>query len=226
MNKPHCLVIAAGEAKRWNNYLGVQKHFAPIDGVPIIHRTASQIDKYGDVGAVIIVKEGMPHVPKAWFYEADLNEDNVDADKFLSSKELWNKNGRTIIFYGDVYFTDEAMKTIFEFEGKDWTLFARPKGSKITGCHWGECFAISFYPDQHIEMEQALFNIRDLFKDGTLIRCGGWELYKMMTDQDMKESHREHKKRIEVIDDWTEDFDFPEDYDNFIKNYESIQSKM
>ena len=33
------LRIADGDGTRWGNYLGVPKHLAPVDGVPILYRT-------------------------------------------------------------------------------------------------------------------------------------------------------------------------------------------
>ena len=32
------IFICAGEATRWDSYLGVEKHYAPIEGEPIIER--------------------------------------------------------------------------------------------------------------------------------------------------------------------------------------------
>src|SRR5690606_37023468 len=111
-------------------------------------------------------------------------ENNADADKFLSSKHLWNKDGRTLVFYGDCYFTEEAMDTIINFEKEEWTLFCRPNASKITGTPWGECFAQSFYP-QHIKRhEDKLNEIAHLHKTKQIKRCGGWEHYRAMVDID------------------------------------------
>src|SRR5690606_32039339 len=98
-------------------------------------------------------------------YIAELNyEENADADKFLSSRTLWNETGRTIVLYGDVYFTAEAMNKIVNSKERDWTLFCRPTPSRVTGHKWGECFAISFYKDSHAMMYHQLKRTAELWK--------------------------------------------------------------
>jgi hypothetical protein len=84
-------------------------------------------------------------IADAKLFRPVLNESNAGADKFLSSRELWNRNGRTIILYGDVYFTEEAIVAIFEYPHADWRLFGRAFESTFTGSDHGECFGISFY---------------------------------------------------------------------------------
>lgn len=215
------LIIAAGEASRWNNYLGTRKHFIRIDGEPIIDRTGRLL-RENDYGALAVVKpedfnkfQGFRHIAPV---VADLNPVYGDADKFLSSSGFWNKAGRTIVLYGDVFFTEEAIKTIVEYKGKDYTLFGRASGSTITGSKWGECFAISFYPKDHKKITDALEKISYDWRNGRLKRCGGWELYREIVGIPITEPHKITTNFVE-INDFTEDFDYPEDYDEFIKRY-------
>jgi hypothetical protein len=77
-------------------------------------------------------------------------------DLFMSSKSLWNKNGRTITLLGDCWYSNEAMKTIFSNENKDWTVFCRLVPSEITFKPWREDWACSFYPDDHDKFEEAI----------------------------------------------------------------------
>ncbi|GAG87713.1 unnamed protein product, partial [marine sediment metagenome] len=42
----HAIIIADGKGDRWNNYLGVAKHFIEIEGETIIERTIRLIKKY------------------------------------------------------------------------------------------------------------------------------------------------------------------------------------
>ena len=213
------LIIAAGKATRWNNYLGVSKHLIEIDGEPLIHRTVRQLNERCILPTIV----GDYDIPFSAKYIPNLNEDNEDADKFLSSMDLWNEDGRTVVLYGDVYFTDEAMDTITEYKSKDWTLFARPYESKFTGCKWGECFAQSFYPKDIEKHYKALLVIRDQFKLGNIKRCGGWEHYRQMEGFNLTE----HLvgKRLYEIDDFTEDFDSPEDYNNFNDRRNNIKQR-
>jgi CTP:molybdopterin cytidylyltransferase MocA len=211
------IIICAGEAARWGNYLNTAKHLVLIDGEPILYRLVRLLRDRGVTDIYIVSKDDPRYkVDGASQFVARLNyEENADADKFLSSKELWSKEGRTVVFYGDTYFTDEAIETIVSHEGKDWVLFCRPKASDITGSPWPECFAQSFYPHQIQQHEAALHRIACLYKQGRLKRCGGWEHYRVMAGINPKK-RKEFGKRLIVIDDFTDDFDYPKDYDEFI----------
>jgi len=218
------IIIAAGEATRWKNYLRVPKHYISIDGEPIIERTVRLLRENGLSDIFVVSKEY--RVPGCVNYRPTLNyEQNVDADKFLSSKELWNPDGRTVVFYGDVFFTEEAVGAIVGFEKAEWTLFCRPDRSTFTGRPWGECFAQSFYPQDLERHEAALHRIVKLYKTGVIRRCGGWEHYRAMVgrpDAEIQEPHIMSTNYF-TIDDFTDDFDLPKDYKMFIKNYRRHQ---
>ncbi len=216
------IIICAGEATRWGDYLGTKKHLIEIEGERLLNRTVRLLKERGVEEIYIVVKEitDAYHVEGATQWKANLNPDaNVDADKFLSSQELWNDDGRTLVFYGDCYFTDEAMDTIVNFTSREWTLFCRPNASKVTGTPWGECFAQSFYTDDIPRHRAALLRIARLYKDGVITRCGGWEHYRAILgrpDARIRRPHVMGSNYVE-IDDWTDDFDYPKDYDSWIE---------
>lgn len=214
------ILICAGEGTRWNNYLGIPKHLIEIEGETLISRTVRLLNERGVNNINVVAKEKDPSYQPAGskLFIARLNyEQNADADKFLSSKSLWSNEGRTIVLYGDCYFTDDAIDTILSHTRREWTLFCRPKYSQITGAKWPECFAQSFYPEHISKHEAALHKIARLYRDGVISRCGGWEHYRAVqgvADQDLEKNVM--ASGFVVIDDWTEDFDFPEDYDSWI----------
>lgn len=213
------IIICAGEATRWGNYKDTPKHLIEIEGERLLHRTVRLLNERGvsDVHVVVKKKSELYEVEGSTQYEAKLDyEQNADADKFLSSKELWNRDGRTLVIYGDCYFTDEAMDTIVGYPGKGWKLFCRPDASKITGTPWGECFAQSFYPADLERHEAALHRIAELKKSGKIRRCGGWEHYRAMQGYpDEKLNRHVMAGNFILIDDWTDDFDYPKDYDEW-----------
>src|SRR5690606_26071821 len=96
--RQRAIVIAAGEATRWNRYLGVDKHFIEIEGEPIIHRIVRLFGQWVDE-VVVVGKDKRYRIAGAEWYKPKLNTDNRGADKFLSSKDLWLQDGRTIIVY-------------------------------------------------------------------------------------------------------------------------------
>ena len=219
------IIICAGEATRWQNYLGVPKHLIEIEGEKILFRTTRLLKKHGVKEIFVVVKEHDNRyvTPESKLHVIEPNyRKNADADKFLSSKDLWNRKGRTLVIYGDVYFTEDAIKKIMKFKEKEWTLFCRPNASKITGTPWGECFAQSFYP-QHIRLHKENLNfIAYKKRAGQIKRCGGWEHYRAMTDQRDLNTHTMTTNYVE-IDDWTDDFDYPKDYETWLENRNKLQ---
>lgn len=218
------IIIAAGEATRWGNYLNVPKHLIEIDGEPILYRTVRLLLENGMEDIHIVGPEDDDRYrvegTKLFVPEKDYQR-NADADKFLNSESLWNREGRTIVLYGDVFFTEEAMKTICGSTSTDWKLFCRLNGSKITESPWGECFAQSFYTKDLERHKENLQYIAKLYNHSVIKKCGGWEHSRAMAGvkKALVRVHQHYPEVQHIIDDWTEDFDTPEDYDSFMKNW-------
>jgi hypothetical protein len=215
-NNPVCIIIAAGEGTRWNDYLGRRKHFIEIEGEPLIARIVRLARRFSS--KIYVVGNTPDHqINGSTLFHPELNPLNYDADKFLSSASLWNQTGRTVVFYGDVYFSEDAIKRIMEFQPREWTLFARFGPSKLTGKKYGECFAHSFYPEHIAGHLAGLQHIVSEYSKGEIKRCGGWEHYRSMEHLPLEEHQR--KGSFVEINDWTDDFDFPEDYDRWVASY-------
>jgi len=215
----NCIIICAGEATRWNNYLGIPKHLININGETLIERTVRLLYKHrtDDINVSIVVKDiGDPryHVEGATTVEANLNKDNVDADKFLSSEHLWNRDGRTLVIYGDCWLSDACVKIVMDFTSREWTLFGNKK----------ECFVQSFYPESINMHRNCLYYIRDMFKKGEIKMCGGWQHYRAMQGYDLN-THR-MDDNFYLIDDLSDDFDFPNEYDEFMERYNNAPPNL
>lgn len=216
------IILCAGEATRWANYLNTPKHLVEIEGERILDRTVRLLRAQGvrDIHVVVKSDDLRYRIPGSRLYVASVDyELNADADKFLSSRVLWNGNGRTLVIYGDCYFTEEAIEAIVSEARIEWLLFCRPFPSALTGTPWGECFAQSFYPQHLARHEEALHRIARLYKSGRIKRCGGWEHYNAMigrSDEDLEQCRPDGTYTMlgnyVEINDWSEDFDFPEDY--------------
>lgn len=214
--KTRAIIIAAGKETRWENYKGARKHFVEIDGEPIIHRTVRLLREAGIEDIVVVGTDKRYLIEGSWLYIPKLTPEYHDADKFLSSRDLWLRDeGRTIVVYGDVYFTEKAIKTIVDYKPDEWVLFCRPYESYLTE-NGAECFAQSFYSEQIGEHENALFKAIRYYNAGKLNRIGGWEHYGIMIDLTLPQIHRRFIcDRIKVITDWTDDFDTPKFYEHF-----------
>lgn len=213
------IIIAGGKGTRWDNYNGIPKHLLEVDGEPLINRTIRLLKEYN---TDIIVATDLPlNISGIEICKPVNTEGFYDADKFLSSSSFWNKNGRTVILYGDVYFSEEALAKIFDYAHPDWTLFGRIGASSFTGKNHGELFAISFYHDYIPEFESALRRVIKLYNDGLIDRNGGWEVYKAMIrlpdEVFIYHFYPLAGPRFVNIDDWTDDFDWPKDYEMFLE---------
>jgi hypothetical protein len=212
------IVICAGEATRWGNYLNSPKQLIEIEGERILDRTVRLLRKHTDTVFVVSKPGDLRYEsPGATRVDARLDPSNADADKFLSSRHLWSETSRTLIVYGDCWFDEDAVATFFE-DRPDWTLYCRFGGSEITGARSGECWAVGFHPQHHAEYESALHRVAGLWRAGKLKRCGGWETYRAMNGipDGALRMHRRYGRHVEVADGWNEDFDKPHHYDDWM----------
>jgi hypothetical protein len=205
------LILAAGEGSRWANYRGTLKHLAIIEDEPILHRTARQLKQYAD-DIVVVGSAPAHHVQGTTFCLLETNP-ALEMDKFASSISLWLPKGRTVIVFGDVYFTDEAIHAIMT-NTEDWRFYLRPGPSSITGKDCKEIFAVTFDDSALGLFQSAVTKLRH-YKTS----AAGWSLFRFLTIGTPSASPTDKRMfnygRHVVIDDWTEDFDYPHDLDNW-----------
>ena len=209
--KDKLIIIAAGSGSRWDNHTGTTKHLVEIDGESILQRAVRLFDmdttvigfdeRYKVDGAELIIPEYV-------------GGQNVNRQTYETAP-LWNKEGRTLITLGDVFFTEEAVQTIKEFDKREMMFFGR-EGASIT-CEYGELFCHSFYPEHWDEYLAAYGAAESLYENGVIGRCEWWEHYRLCDGIDP--NRHEVGPKFTEIDDLTDDFDYPEEYDLFIKHY-------
>jgi hypothetical protein len=203
------LILAAGDGTRWGDFLGVPKHFAPVDGKPILHRTVDLLREYTDDIVIVARPEELERytVINTATVAANLNPYRGEADKFLSSRTYWRQDERTMLIYGDCYFTEEAMRTIMSPAPYEdgWRLFCRFGENPWTGRGWGENFAFGLDPEAHDRFDSALG--RMMSYEG---RTGGWELYRDLVGM-VDEEHGDYGHATDIVD-WSDDLDYPADW--------------
>ena len=197
------IVLAAGSGTRWKNYLGIPKQLIKIDGEPLLFRTIRQLRARGFEVLVTVPSIG-------YFGEIPAKQivgvDEIEVDKFINAKE----HVGAIFFWGDTYFTDEAMDKITKSK-YDLRFFGRKRGSEITGKNYGEIFAV--------KTNEMLFRKAEELRSMVcqLKRCASWELYRLICgyplDQHIIDKH------FTDINDLTDDFDYPKDYDKWTEAY-------
>lgn len=213
------VIICGGDGTRWGNYNGVNKHFAIINNETILDRTIRLLKENGVTD--ITVASNDYNIDGVKNYHITHTPEFYDADKFLSSVELWNDD--MVIIYGDVYFSEKAIQKIVNksLNTRRPILFCNPRNNEITGTEWGECFAF-FIPLEHIVLTiSALNNLVYLFSNGKIWRTGGWELARLLMNAKNLNRHRKTSKLYCVISDETDDLDYPDDYERIRKVVES-----
>jgi len=188
--------MCAGLGTRWSNYLGVPKHLITINGETLLGRTTRLLKENGITDYIIT---GCDERYKEYGELIDQTDKDCEIDRF----EEYPTNGYICYLYGDVYYTEEAMKTIINTDAEDIMFF---------GSEW-EIFAIKvkdkdlFYKHKHI--------VKDLYQNGVVNRCIGWEIYRSLHCINFND-HIISERYTKILD-GTDDIDYPEDYENFIQ---------
>lgn len=212
------LILAAGEGSRWNNYRGTQKHKLVIEGEVLIERTVKQFSKYSD-DVVVVGSDKSYEVDGARCYIPPQHHKWKDMAKLYSSRDIWSEE-RTVMVFGDVYFTDKAVKTIMTNED-EWIFFLRKSFSRVTGKKWKEIFGIAFNGSSNEMMKKEMLSI---IEGKGAPRVGGWHLFQKIAVKPSARGMFSSGGYVN-IDDWTEDFDFPQDLDTWEEKRAAYKNK-
>jgi tetratricopeptide (TPR) repeat protein len=222
-SSPEVLILCGGEASRWKSHLGIKhKHLIPIEGEILLERTLKQVSKYSPKKVTVLSRPGEVSIFKKYCYEGFFVEGidlpsgvETPAWKYLSSEKYWNKDGVTISLLGDVWFSDHAIEKIFNESAEDWLAFGRSTKSELTGCPYGEIFAHKFF---NVEKHSRTLKLLDELYHAKLCtaHASGWALSQLISNEDP--NLRTVGSNFVEINDFTEDFDFPEDYERWIAN--------
>jgi hypothetical protein len=229
----------AGNQTRWANYMNYPKHLVPINGVPLLQRNINLFDKVFNHPTyyVSIKNENLKelytvHEKITFFITDNVIEDYEPAYKTLIP--FLNNSDDVLILLGDVIFSEDCVKQIYENSLKNtFNVFGRKTPSSITGCKWGEIFAFyipSSFKDKFIG---AVNVVENLYKQEKIGRFSGWEIisYIYSGKKNVPDIHiririifklRLFPKSFINIDDETDDFDFPDDYINYVKRFCSV----
>ncbi len=212
------VIMADGQGTRWNNYMGVPKHLALIDGEPVIGRTvrllreitgASDDDgagagtgSAGDAGGaaaepeIIITShdaryefEGARrHEPENNIYEIDRFTTELVCDDMC-------------FLYGDTVYDREVLADIAASDAEDILFYGNRKS--VVAVRIGDADLFRRHFDR----------VRNLYIDGKIEKCKGWQIYQSVTGQDLNEKPVIGEKFV-VVDEHTTDINTPEEYKN------------
>ena len=193
------IIMCAGNGKRWNNYLGIPKHLVEVNGEKLLERTTRLLKENGIADYIIT---GSDERYKEYGELKEQTCKDCEIDRFEESYI----NGDTCYLYGDVYYTEQAMKTIVNTDTDSIIFFGSEDeifGIKIKDIK-------TFLDHKH--------KVKDLYLKGIIDRCIGWEVYRSLYNIPFNE-HIIKDMYVKILD-GTDDIDFPEDYEKFKKGIE------
>lgn len=231
MSETKYLITCAGKGERWDNYLDTHKHLIMVDGERLLDRICRMIFERNPHAEIVIV------IPEVDLSNHDTDENirknyHVEnctqwqpetvvypcrhgvAPAIYTVKPIWSTEKRTTILFGDVFFTEEAMnKIIAPIDGV--MFYGRSRASQVTGTKHGELWGCSFLPENHEKLYNCIMDTHDKYMKKIVHRWLHWDIYWNMYN--IKNKLPKKGTFIE-INDWTEDFDYPEDYDRWLEN--------
>ncbi len=214
--KTRALILAGNGRKslRWPDE--PPRHLVPIKGEPLIHRTIRMLAErnipdirvFADsTDTDYVIPPGIHEIPRV-----------VDRDwtqEWEPSQHMWNPEGRTIILYGDCYFSDRLLDFICLDSGDPWTVYARYDGSPNTGKAYGEMFGWVFDSKHAPELTRCQQEAIAWKMRGDWNRALGWEVYRIAMGKWPGDHYR--GKHFYSWDDSSEDFDMPADYETWAR---------
>ena len=194
------IIMAAGKGTRWNNYLGIPKHWIQINGETLLGRT-TRLLKENEITDYVITCTDPCYAQYGPIMKQSCQD--CEIDRFEESIE----DDSICYLYGDVYYTEEAIHNIIKTPVSDVLFF---------GHEW-EIFAIKV-KDRNL-FHQCKLTVRYLYLTNQINRCIGWEVYRCMNNIPYEE-HKITDRYIKILD-GTDDIDYPYEYEEFKKKWEA-----
>lgn len=208
-------ILCAGAGYRWHDYLGVRKHLLRLDGETIVGRTVRQLSELGAPDVTVVAPDDPGYrLPGAALFTPERTIiTDTSVDKVLASAPLWNATGPTSLLWGDVWWSDEAIRSVVDYTADEWHVWYRRAASAITGKTNGEFFALVFPPADHARLVQCCDRVVALYRSGEIPwkDTGAWSIYRAMLG-DVPVHGWHDGRHATLVDDWTDDFDHPRDY--------------
>lgn len=212
------IIMAGGHYKHWEK----PRHLSVVNGEVLIARTIRLLKENGikDIAissdnpifeqfGVPVLKHDNLYITSNWKIE--------EGDWFNA---FYPTNEPTCYIFGDVYFSDEAIKTIVETETDDIELFGSmpPLANNYIKNHI-EPFALKVVNTKHLK--DAIQKTRELDKQGKFWRFPiMWELWTVIKNVPLQTKPDEYIYNYTAINDYTCDIDNKEDVikiENYLK---------
>lgn len=190
--------MADGRGVRWNNFMGHAKHDIRIDGETLLERTVRLVHE-ADNSAEVLITSHDPSLSVEGAVRYEPKNNVLEIDRFTA--ELIGDD--MCFLYGDVLYSENALRTIISARGKAPLLFF---GGSESICAVlignGRLF------------KELYLEIRRLYTEGKIDECKGWQVYHLYAGMPLP--GRGIGGSFVTLDSFTRDFNSPEDYLGFI----------
>lgn len=194
-------ILAAGNAERWG---GECKHLKEVRGETVLRRTVKMLN--GRDYRIITHHPKIQHISNGYRCEEPSNHNtllNTVLSTETSSDKLldWDQHDEIMFLMGDVVWTKAALDKVLEPIDKHCQFY----GS------WDEHFAFRFKAEFYEQVKAHINLILSQGMEGTT-----WQLYRSICGMPLREHWLETWFRT-LIDDKTDDIDYPDDYNDKIE---------
>lgn len=192
------IIMADGAGKRWNRYMGIDKHDITVEGETLLRRTVRLLHEIDPGAQVIITSHNTAlDIPGALRHEPQNNV--LEIDRFTA--ELIGDD--VCFLYGDVFYAEETLRLICNGSGGAVLTF----GSRQSIC------AIKVFDGE--AFRGCYLAVREAFLRGEIAECKGWQVYHAYAGLPLE--GRAIGAGFVDVGSVTRDFNCPEDYDSFIR---------
>lgn len=202
------VIMCGGFYEQWET----PKQLQIVNGERIVERTIRLLKENGVKDIVITSNNpvfdelGVPRLEHENSYRYENGKLNgYWLDAFYPK---FRKNQKATFIFGDVYFTEDAIKQIVEYKGEGNVLFGSRLATNLEGKNYGEPFA--YVVNDMGTFYEGIKAVKKLQDEGKTKRVPiVWELYRYLNGLDVN-VQRVLPETFIVIDDETDDADSPE----------------
>jgi hypothetical protein len=210
------LIPCAGHGERWGRHLDRPKQLIEIEGEPVLVRLVRLArERQPRARICVIGSDERLAVADAELVEPDPEPRPCGIDKLTCGRSRWSSDDRTWLVYGDVYLSDAGADVMFGYEGAGPQWFGCSTPNELTGKGYPELYAVTFTPGEAERLERACAQVRYMYRGQMIPRASGWEAYRCQVGGDPR--RHEMCGDFTEIADWTDDFDYARDYDEWTR---------
>lgn len=218
------IIMAGGKYEQWEK----PRQLLKVNGEILIERTIRLLKENGIKDIAISTNNSMFEYLGIPILQHDNTYEYKDGklygywvDAFYPTDE------ETCYIFGDVYFSEEAIKTIIKTETDDIELFgSAPPFADIYPKKWIEPFALKVVNTEHLK--EAIQKTKELANEGKTWRSNPimWELWTVIKEVPLQTKAGEYIYNYTAINDYTTDIDNKVDINRIENSFKIGGNKM